>query len=102
MTPTLEELARVFCWHGMRDWVRHYIGRCVHCRTSNDVARVKCAFHASVTATAPNEVLCYDLVHIASEARLDKPRDGGFKNSLYPCLLVLLDRFEPPFASSAL
>jgi hypothetical protein len=23
MTPTLEELARVFYWRGMRDWVRH-------------------------------------------------------------------------------
>jgi hypothetical protein len=47
------------------------------------------AFHASITATAPNEVLCYDLVHIASEARLDKQRNrgtaaGGFNNSLYP------------------
>jgi hypothetical protein len=42
-------------------------------------------------------MLCYDLVHIASEARLDKQRGtaaGGFKNSLYPYLVVLLDRFS--------
>ncbi len=44
-------------------------------------------------------MLCYDFVHIASEARLDKQRNrgtaaGGFKNSLYPYLLVLLDRFS--------
>jgi hypothetical protein len=56
MTPTLEELARDFYWRGMRDWVRHYVGRWVHCRTSNDIARIKRPFHASVTATAPNEV----------------------------------------------
>jgi hypothetical protein len=58
MTPTLEELARVFYlvardgW--MRDWVGpplRNVGRCVHCRTSDDVARTKRAFHASVTAS---------------------------------------------------
>jgi hypothetical protein len=46
-----------------------------------------------------DQVLCYDFVHIASEARLDKQRNrgtaaGGFKSSLYPYLLVLLDRFS--------
>jgi hypothetical protein len=82
MRPTLEELARVFYWRGMRDWVRHYIARCVHCRTSNDVARVKRFPRLDHGHGAERGAV------LRLGPRLDKQRNrgaaaGGFNNSPY-------------------
>jgi hypothetical protein len=37
--------------------------------------RLKRVFGPS--ATTPNEVVCYDFLHVASEVRLDKQRNRG-------------------------